>query len=295
MNKNKHLLIVDFVLLLTAAIWGFAFIAQRVGMAYIGPLAFNAIRFLVGGFILLVVSMIFRKSFLDEKRLLNGFFPDGFLTGLVLFLGASLQQIGIVGTSASKAGFITGLYVVLVPILGLMIGKPTSRWNWLGAVIAVFGLFLLSVQGNFSILTSDIIVLLGAFIWAVHVQLVGHYSPRIGSVRLAIMQFMVCGFMSLIGALVFEKGFEINWMKSLAPLLYGSVLSVGLAYTLQVVAQQKADPSHSAIILSLESLFAAIGGWLILKENLGLRGWIGAGLMLMGMLVSQKRTTYNPN
>ena len=215
----------DLLLLLTAAIWGFAFVAQRVGMTHMGPFTFNAIRFLLGGLSLLAVGSIFKKPFgmsvgIDDQRP-KRFILGGLITGLVLFAGASLQQVGLVGTTAGKAGFITGLYVVLVPILGLLIGRMASVYNWLGALLAVIGLYLLSVRQDFRISPFDGVVLLGAFVWAVHMHLVGHFSSRIGPVRLAISQFMVCGILSLGVSILFETptltGVQEGWL----PLAYG--------------------------------------------------------------------------
>jgi drug/metabolite transporter (DMT)-like permease len=281
----------DLVLLLTAAIWGFAFIAQRSGMDAMRPFTFNATRFLVGGMTLWLVSRTFPHQLTapqdptgtSRKALWLG----GILTGLVLFGGASLQQVGLVETDAGKAGFITGMYVVLVPILGLVIGKRTSLFNWIGAVLAAVGLYLLMVTSGLSIARSDLLVLIGALVWAVHVHLVGHFSPRIGAIRLAVTQFLICGVLSLGVALAFEQPSWSQLLAGIWPLLYASFISVAIAYTLQVVAQQWADPAHAAIILSLEGAFAALGGWLILGEDLGLRGLLGAGIMLAGMLVSQ--------
>ncbi|MFH1446031.1 MAG: DMT family transporter [Chloroflexota bacterium] len=280
-------------MLLTAAIWGFAFVAQRAGMTYMGPFTFNAVRFLLGGSTLLGVACLFKKQlkFGGEDKIYKSrtLFLGGIFTGLVLFGGASLQQMGLVGTTAGKAGFITGLYVVLVPIMGLLIGRKTSWLNWTGAVLAVIGLYLLSVREGFSISPYDLVVLMGAMLWAVHVHLIAYFSPKVGALRLAIFQFLVCGILSLSAAIIFEnpalEGLRNGWL----PLLYGSFLSVGLAHTLQIVVQRKTAPSHAAIIMSLESMFAALGGWLILGESLGERGLLGAGLMLAGMLVSQLR------
>ena len=277
----------DLILLITALIWGFAFVAQRTGMSYMGPFTFNAVRFLVGSLTLFSVAMIFKEKLLQPIKTQKGSWRGALLTGLVLFAAASLQQAGLVGTTAGKAGFITGLYVVFVPILGLLVGKLTSWFNWAGAILAVIGLFFLSIRMDLTIASSDLIVLIGAVIWAVHVHLIGYYSPRIGAVRLAITQFMVCGVLSFFSALLIESPSIVEIRNGWIPLAYGAFLSVGLAYTLQVVAQQKADPSHAAIILSLESLFAAIGGWWILGERLDARGMLGASLMLAGMLISQ--------
>jgi drug/metabolite transporter (DMT)-like permease len=281
----------DLVLLLTAAIWGFAFIAQRSGMDAMGPFTFNATRFLVGGVTLWLVSRTFPRQLTAPQDPAGAsrmaLWLGGILTGLVLFAGASLQQVGLVETDAGKAGFITGMYVVLVPILGLVIGKRTSLFNWIGALLAAVGLYLLMVTGGLRIARSDLLVLIGALVWAVHVHLVGHFSPRIGAIRLAVTQFLICGVISLGVALAFEQPTWSQLLQGIWPLLYASFLSVAIAYTLQVVAQQWADPAHAAIILSIEGAFAALGGWLILGEELGLRGLLGAGIMLAGMLVSQ--------
>jgi len=281
----------DSVLLLTAAIWGFAFIAQRSGMRSMGPFTFNAVRFLVGGLTLLLIYRLFLRKLPDRDESIplskKANRLGRLLTGLVLFAGASLQQVGLVGTDAGKAGFITGLYVVLVPILGLLIGKRTSLFNWIGALLAAVGLYLLMVTGTFGIARSDLLVLIGALVWAVHVHLVGHFSPRIGAVKLAITQFLVTGVLSLVAAFLFEQPSFAQLQAGLLPLLYASFLSVATAYTLQVVAQKWADPAHAAIILSLEGAFAALGGWWLLGEQLGVRGLLGAAVMLAGMLISQ--------
>lgn len=281
----------DLLLLLTAIIWGFAFVAQRAGMTHMGPFTFNAVRFLLGGLALAGIACIFKAQFLSGKKPSKAAWIGAILTGIILFTGASLQQVGLVGTTAGKAGFITGLYVVFVPFLGLFIRTKTSRFNWIGAIFAVVGLFFLSVREDFSIAPYDLIVLVGAIIWAVHVLMVGHLAPMVGPVRLAIIQFLICGILSLLTAIIFENPNWISLKQGWLSLAYGSFLSVGLAYTLQVVAQRKAHPSHAAIILSFESLFAAIGGWLILSEKMDLRGFIGAGLMLSGMLFSQVHAT----
>jgi drug/metabolite transporter (DMT)-like permease len=205
----------------------------------------------------------------------------------VLFVGASLQQIGLVGTSAGKAGFITGLYVILVPLLGLFWGKKTHPAHWFGAVLAVAGLYLLSVRENFSVSGYDLVVLAGAFIWAVHVHLISRFSNRVGPLRLSVIQFAVCGLLSLAAAFLFETPALENVIDGRWPILYGAFLSVGLAYTLQVVAQRTADPSHAVVILSMEGAFAALGGWLVLEEILLVRDLVGSGLILIGVLTSQ--------
>jgi len=278
----------DLLLLLTAAIWGFAFVAQRLGNAYMGPFTFNAIRFSLGAIALLPLLLWQKKQGLDRpKAPLRKLALPMLATGLVLFTGASLQQVGLLGTTAGKAGFITGLYVILVPLLALTWGRRTHAAHWIGAVLAVVGLYLLSVQSGFSISPYDLIVLVGAFIWAGHVHLIDRYADAVGPVRLAMVQFAITGVLSAGAALFFETVTFSAIMAGIWPILYGAFLSVGLAYTLQIVAQRTADPAHAAIILSLEGAFAALGGWLVLDEMLSARDLLGCGLMLTGTLISQ--------
>lgn len=278
----------DLLLLLTAAIWGFAFVAQRLGNLYMGPFTFNAIRFSLGALALVPLLFWQRRKGIDRPALpLRKLALPMLATGLVLFAGATLQQVGLLGTTAGKAGFITGLYVVLVPLLALTWGRRTHLAHWIGALLAVVGLYLLSVTSGFSISPYDLIVLAGAFIWAGHVHLIDRYADQVGPVRLAIIQFAITGLLSGVIALFFETVTWADITAGIGPILFGAFLSVGLAYTLQIVAQRTADPTHAAIILSLEGAFAALGGWLVLQEMLNLRGLLGCGLMLAGTLVSQ--------
>jgi len=211
----------------------------------------------------------------------------GALAGLVLFMGASLQQVGLVHTTAGNAGFITGLYVVIVPLLGLFWRQRPDLGTWIGALLAAAGLYLLSVTAAFEIAFGDLLVLVGAFFWAAHVLIIGWLSPRIESIQLACIQFAVCSLLSLITAAALETMTLQGLMGAALPILYGGLLSVGVAYTLQVVAQRDARPAHAAIILSLESVFAALGGWLLLGELLSARALAGCSLMMAGMLLSQ--------
>jgi drug/metabolite transporter (DMT)-like permease len=207
--------------------------------------------------------------------------------GLALFAGASLQQIGLVYTTAGKAGFITGLYVIIVPILGLVWRQQPKIGTWMGAFLAAFGLYFLSVTEQFTIDLGDLLVLIGAFFWAAHVLIIGWLSPRINPIKLAFSQYLACSILSLITATVIEDISMRSISQAAIPILYGGLLSVGIAYTLQVIAQREAHPAHAAILLSLEAVFAAIGGWLILDEVISARGLFGCGLMLAGMLLSQ--------
>ncbi len=279
----------DILLLVTATIWGFAFVAQRAGMEFVGPFTFNAVRFFLGALVLSPFLWVGRKRPHPSRHytISRPFLLGTAAAGTVLFLGSSFQQVGIVYTTAGKAGFITGLYVILVPILGLPLGHRTDLKTWAGALLAVWGLYFLSLHGNFQIQMGDFFVLLSAFFWASHVLLIDNLSPKFDTMRLAFVQFFICSVLSLGAALLTEK---IAWepiLRAGIPVLYAGVLSVGIAYTLQVVAQKHAHPSHAAIIMSLESVFAAVGGWLVLGERLSPRESLGCLLMFSGMILSQ--------
>lgn len=275
----------DLLLLLTAFIWGFAFVAQRMGMEYVGPYLFNAARFALGCLPLLPFVAQNASGPLLPHLLRAA--PGSLLAGLFLFAGSSLQQVGIVYTTAGKAGFITGLYVILVPILGLALGQQSGRNTWFGALVATAGLYLLSVEPPFSIAYGDALVLIGALFWAGHVLIIGRFAQQIDWAALAFLQFLTCSLLSFGVALAVEPVAWQPLVDAAWPVFYGGVLSVGVAYTLQVVAQRQAPASHAAIILSLETVFAALGGWWLLSEAMSLRGLAGCGLMFGGMLVSQ--------
>jgi drug/metabolite transporter (DMT)-like permease len=282
----------DLLFLLSATIWGFAFVAQRMGMDHVGPFTFNGVRFFLGAMVLVPFIYINRKNQIQtsdnshqihSKRLII----YGSLAGLTIFAGASLQQVGLVYTTAGKAGFITGLYVVIVPIMGLLWGQRTNAGTWSGALMAAAGMYLLSVNEDFSISFGDVLELIGAVLWAGHIHLIGWLSPKTDSLRLAFIQFMVCAAASLMTAAVIETATVAGLAAAALPIIYGGALSVGVAYTLQVVAQRHAHPAHAAILLCLEAVFAAVGGWLILGEVMSGRGMLGCLLMFTGMLVSQ--------
>jgi drug/metabolite transporter (DMT)-like permease len=279
----------DLILLLTAAIWGFAFVAQRMGMDYVGPFTYNGVRFALGSLTLAPLLLAGRRHSAPPMLPMTGgmFILGGAALGGVLFVAASLQQAALLYTTAGKAGFITGLYVVIVPILGLFWRQRPSAGTWTGTVLAAAGLYLLSVTATFRMEYGDLLVLASAVFWSFQVLMVAWLSPRTRPVDLAFYQFSVCSLLSLITAVLFET---VAWASILAasvPILYGGVLSVGVAYTLQVVAQRTAHPAHASILMSLEAVFAALGGWLLLGETLSLRGGVGCGLMLAGMLLSQ--------
>lgn len=282
----------DLLLLLIAAIWGFGFVAQRRGLEFVGPFTFNGIRFALGSLSLIPLVLISQR----RHNRLSGVLPKagtrtllmgGGLAGAALFIGASLQQVGMIYTTAGNAGFITGLYVVIVPLLGLFWRQRPSVGTWLGAILAAFGLFLLSVTEQFTIGFGDLLELVGAFFWAGHVLLIGWLSPRLDALKLSALQFAVCSLLSLVTAFCIETVSFGGILAAALPILYGGLISVGVAYTMQVVAQRDSHPAHTAVILSAEGVFAAFGGWLLLGEVLAPRALLGCSLMLGGMLLSE--------
>lgn len=277
-------------LLLASVIWGFAFVAQRAGMEHVGPFTFNGARFLLGSAVL--VPLLFvgrRRGNAPEPGSRKSVVWGLTLAGLVLFGAASLQQIGIVHTTAGKAGFITGLYVVIVPLLGLLRRQRTGLAVWGGVALAIGGLYLLSVAGDLRIGLGDGLVLAGAFGWAVHVHIIGWLAGRVRPLLVAALQFAVCGALSLAVALFVEIVSFADLLRAGIPILYAGLLSTGVAYTLQAAGQRRIDPARAGIILSLEGAFAVLGGWILLSETMTARMLAGCGLMLVGMIASQVR------
>jgi drug/metabolite transporter (DMT)-like permease len=284
MGSERASRVIPAVLLLTAAmIWGFAFSAQRVGMRYVGPFLFNGARFLLGALAVLPFYLFRRRRPLPEPAPYMGRWAAvaGCLAiGVVLFFAANLQQFGLVYTTAGKAGFITGLYVVLVPLIGLLRGRPIGAAIGFSALLCAGGLYLLTVAGDFSVELGDGLVLVGAFFWALHVHLVSWLAERMRPSAVAVAQFAVCGVLSLGVSLVLEHS---------AAVAYAGLVSVGIAYTLQIVGQRRMDPSRAGILLSLEAVFGVLGGGLLLHEVMTARMLVGCGLMLLGMVLSQWR------
>ncbi|HEY9053961.1 MAG TPA: DMT family transporter [Rectinemataceae bacterium] len=293
MKSRSEILASDSLLLLTAAIWGFAFVAQRAGMDNLGPFAFNAIRYAMGALVLLPLAAARRKRAAAEPsgprpiaRPVAKYLPH-ILAGTAMFVGASFQQVGIVTTTAGNAAFVTSLYVVLVPLFAGFFGRKARPKDFAAALVSVAGLYIITVGGGFSIAPGDLLVLAGSLFWAVHILVIGRFASTVDPVELSAGQFAVCGFYSLLGAFVFEPQPFAGTLDAAIPLLYGGIMSCGVAFTLQIVAQRKAPPSHASILLAMEGLFGAIGGVLLLGEPATLRLFSGGGLMLAAAILSQ--------
>lgn len=317
---NRKELKTDIMLVIAALLWGLGFVAQRDGMNYIGPFLYSAIRFGIGVICLLPIYFLTRKSepnishkakikvevknkiknedkvdkdsgsdlgdknaSVDRKTVIVA----GLVVGFFLFLGVSAQQIGLQTTTAGKASFITALYMVLVPLFGIALKHKTARTVWIGIVLALIGLYFMSISKDFHIDRGDAFVIACAVLWAIHFLFVAYYSSKVGPIRLSIMQFIVCAGLSLIVALFIEPIRFSALPPALPSILYGGIGAVGIAYTLHVVALKDANPAYASLILSMESVFGAIGGWLILHETMTGRQLLGAGLILTAVLLSQ--------
>jgi drug/metabolite transporter (DMT)-like permease len=284
----------DLILLTVATIWGTAFVAQRKGNELVGPFTFNAVRFMVGGLVLLPLlglhKMRKKRTLSPNPSSAQNPWRGGALLGVILFGGASLQQLGLVTTTAGKGGFITGLYVVLVPLLLALFLRTRVTWSsWVGAVLAVLGLLLLSIRlGETVHLNSgDGWVLLGSFVWALHVIVTGRVAPGQDPVRLAVAQYIVCALLCAVSAAVLEWNTWSRVLEAAPAILYAGILSTGVAYTLQIVGQRHAPAADAAIIMSMEAVFAALAGWLVLNEAMTAQQLLGCGLMFAGMLLAQ--------
>jgi len=272
----------DALLLLAAFIWGTTFVAQRTGMDYVEPFTFNAARFLLGALILFPIALKY-----PLQNPLRQTCQTGVILGSILFIGAALQQIGLVYTTAGKAGFITGLYVIIVPFMGLFLSLRIGRNAWVGALLATVGLYFLSIRGDFTFSYGDLLVFIGAFVWALHILFVGRVAPHHNVFHLATLQFGICACFSFIAALFTETTSLIHLQGAASSIVYSGIFSAAIAFTLQIYAQKNTPETHAAIIFSLEAVFAALAGWAVLNETLTSREGFGCGLMLAGMLLAQ--------
>jgi len=285
------------MLLLTALIWGASFVAQRAGMEHIGPFTFNGIRSLLGSLVLVPLILVRQRrqspmTREQKKTLLLG----GVLCGIVLFVASSLQQHGMVYTTAGKAGFITALYIVLVPIFGLFLRQKIRPALWFCVALAATGLYLLSVPEGFSAINQgDALVLASAGAFAIHILIIDHFSPKTDGVKMSCLQFLLCGLLSIPFMLTFEA---ISWASIVdcwLPIGYAGVLSCGVAYTLQIIAQKQTEPTIASLILSLESAFALLAGMVLLGEKLSVREALGCLVMFVAIILAQLPEKRSPD
>lgn len=327
MNSQKIPLKNSLLLLLTATVWGIAFVAQSVGMDHIGPFTFTAVRSIIGSIVLLpVIWFLDRKNDsassqtgtadkISEKSgsignrgttaFVNSNAADtvgstsasagtrrdlllgGFCCGAFLCAASNFQQIGIQYTSVGKAGFITACYIVLVPIFGLFLKKKCSPFIWISVIMAVIGLYLLCITDGFSIGKGDILVLICAVLFAGHILVIDYFSPKTDGVKMSCLQFLVCGLLSLIPALLFEKPQISGILAAWKPILYAGAMSSGVGYTLQIIGQKGMNPTVASLILSLESCISVLAGWIILGQHLSLREILGCIIMFAAILLAQ--------
>lgn len=282
----------SLMLLLTAAIWGVAFVAQSVGMDYIGPFTFNAIRSLVGGLVLIpCIWLLNRKkpAAQEDTPAQSGrtLFIGGIYCGVALAVASSLQQMGIQYTSVGKAGFITALYIVIVPLLGLLFKRRVSGLIWVAVVIAVGGMYLLCITEGFSVGKGDLLVMASAFCFSAHILIIDYFSPKADGVKMSCIQFLVCGLLCAVPMLIMERPSLPQILAAWMPLIYAGVFSCGVGYTLQIVGQRHIDPTIASLILSLESAISVLAGWVILGQKLTVRELIGCILVFCAIILAQ--------
>lgn len=300
--KNKKIL-ANILLLITALIWGSAFVAQRVGMNFVEPFTFNFSRFLLSTLVLIPVVRWMDKVEQNKREYQSGssvihdkkvFWTASIICGSFLFAGSSLQQFGLVFTTAGKSAFITTLYILLVPIFGLFLKHKINIVGWIAVIFGTIGLYFLCITDGFSIAKGDFIVLIGAFFWTSHVLSIDHFLPKVPAVKLAMAQFGVCALLSLIAALLFEKPDLHSILKAGIPILYAGILSGGMGYTFQILGQKHTTPTIASLLMSMESVFALVSGYLFLHEVLSTREFMGCILMFIAIIISQIPEKYFP-
>lgn len=287
----------SLLLLLTACIWGVAFVAQRVGMDYVEPFTFNCARSIIGGLVLIpcihfldrtnsepkraAASASARRT--EQKTLLAG----GVCCGVILCLASNFQQFGVKYTTVGKAGFITACYIVIVPLLGLFLKKKCSPLIWVSVLLALAGLYLLCITERFSIGGGDILVFICALLFSLHILVIDYFSPKVDGVRMSCIQFFVCGILSGIAMLCTETPRLAEILAAWQPILYAGVMSCGVAYTLQIVGQKDMNPTVASLILSLESCISLLAGWVILGQSMTMRELLGCAVMFAAILLAQ--------
>ena len=292
LRKNKQAIGV-LELLLTALIWGTAFVAQSVGMEHIGPYTFNAARFFVGGLVLIPIVLVIRKTDKQErtpqeKRLYRkNTIIGGSCCGVILCAASTFQQIGIQYTTVGKAGFITALYIIIVPLLGLFLKKKVTWLVWFSTIIAVIGFYLLSISGKVSMNKGDVAVLICAVLFSVHILVVDYFSPKADGVGISCIQFWISAIISAGLMFLFENPQMQQILASAKPILYAGIMSCGVAYTLQIIGQKHVEPTIASLLMSLESVFSVLAGWVLLGQVLSVKELIGCCLVFTAVILAQ--------
>ena len=299
---NKYTLRQSVLLLLTAAIWGVAFVAQSVGMDYVGPFTFNTVRSLIGGIVLIPCIVLLKRINAGSKDTAGAaehasgdpagqrkvLLTGGVACGVLLCIASNLQQFGIMYTSVGKSGFITAMYIVLVPVVGIFLKKKAGGKIWCSVAIAVCGLYLLCMTDNgFSIQKGDLLLLLGAVAFSFHILTIDYFSPKVDGVKMSCIQFFTCGILSMVCMFLFEQPQIGAILQAWMPIVYAGVMSCGVAYTLQIVGQKGMNPTVASLILSTESVISVIAGWLILHQKLSGRELLGCVLMFAAIILVQ--------
>ena len=286
----------NLMLLITALIWGTAFVAQSAGMNYVEPFTYNGVRTLIGGIVLIPVILLFdrlkplsqRPTPEEKKRINRNSAVGGVFCGILLAVASSLQQYGISMTTAGKAGFITALYIVIVPLMGVFIHKKIPKIIWLCVAIAVAGFYLLCVKEGFTVSLGDLLVLCCAFFFSLHIMCIDHFGAKeVDGVRMSCVQFLVAGLLCMIPMAIFETPTWENLWAARVTILYTGVMSCGVAYTLQILGQRDTDPTTATLLMSLESVFAALSGWVILHESLSVKELFGCVLVFAAVILAQ--------
>ena len=284
------------LLLLTACIWGVAFVAQSVGMEYVGPFTFNFVRSILGGLVLIPCIFFLKRekkakaekvSEEEKKAQRKTRLAGGICCGVALCLASNFQQIGIQYTTVGKAGFITACYIVIVPVIGLFLGKKCTKFIWAAVAMALIGLYLLCITDGFSIGKGDLLVLVCAFLFSLHILVIDYFSPKVDGVKLSCIQFLTCGILSGIPALLLEHPELSSILAAWQPILYAGVMSCGVAYTLQIIGQKNMNPTVASLILSLESCISVLAGWIILRQQLSTKEILGCVIMFAAIILAQ--------
>lgn len=292
---NRFIIRQSLLLLLTATIWGVAFVSQSVGMDYVGPFTFNAVRSLIGAAVLVPCIALLKKMQREEegqrelhkkedkKTLLRG----GICCGVILAVASSFQQFGLLYMTVGKAGFITAMYIILVPVLGIFAGKKVGLRIGISVVVAVAGLYLLCMTGSFGLEAGDILGLLCAVVFSLHIIVVDHFSPLVDGVKMSCIQFLTCGILCSVCMFLFEEPKLSMILAAWKPVLYAGVMSCGVAYTLQIVGQKGMNPTVASLIMSLESVISVLAGFVLLHEVLSRRELFGCVLMFAAIILAQ--------